>query len=599
MNNIINNIIKVFNDAGRTFCDFSLNMFVQASVLIVVLFLIDILIRKRVRATFRYCIWMLVFIKLVLPPALSLPTGIGNLLGEYFVVNSTNFDKQVQNINPEPLYTKMPGVVEFSPQQAQQLQNYNRMVTPQVTTPPETEITQDIISVEPVVSNTSLITWQGGIFLIWLVGVLVLSVLLIQRIFFVRSLIAQSEPAKNRLLETLEECCKQLGIRRNIQMKLSHNASSPAVCGLFNLVILIPANLLSKISHDQFKYILIHELSHIKRFDLWINCVQTFLQILYFYNPLLWFANSIVRKIREQAVDEMVLVALGADFGELSRTEAKSYTTTLIDVAEMAFSRPALSLRLVGVVESKKALSERIKLILSRPFPKTARLGILGFTVIIIFASIALPMAEMTGVSEPLQRKVVLPYSVWMADITSKDKIKILDFASGDIIEFSGINQESEFVNKINSIEEGDAYVCYRENHNKPMITFFNSAGLDEKRPSNEYQFISPIPMEIPWVTTVWTSHGCKYQFTLVSFDEDNCVIEYKPLNRAAEKAMVEGQEKSPELPERYLSGEKTYKYGEPIQLMFEHAGIDPNTGIESATQNNKHTYLLIKADVK
>ncbi len=385
MNNIIDSIIKVFNDAGRTFCDFSLNMFVQASVLVVVLLIIDILIRKRVRATFRYCIWMLVFIKLVLPPALSLPTGIGNLLGEYFVVNSANFDKQVQNINHEPVYTEMPGATEFSPQQAQQLQNYNRTVTPQITTSPETEITQDILSVEPVVSNTSSITWQGGIFLVWLVGVLVLSVLLIQRIFFVRGLIAQSEPAKNRLLDTLKECSVQLGIKRNIQMKLSHNASSPAVCGLFNPIILIPANLVSKISHDKFKAILIHELSHIKRNDLIVNCAQTILQILYFYNPLVWLANSIVRKIREQAVDEMVLVALGA--------EAKSYTTTLIDVAEMAFSRPALSLRLVGVVESKKALSQRIKHILSRPFPKSAKLGFLSLIVIIVAASILLPMA--------------------------------------------------------------------------------------------------------------------------------------------------------------------------------------------------------------
>ncbi|MBN2591682.1 MAG: hypothetical protein JXA96_17585 [Sedimentisphaerales bacterium] len=398
MNNIIDNIIKMLNNAGRGFCDFSLTMFVQVSVLIVVLLIIDILIRKRVRATFRYWIWMLVFIKLILPPALSLPTGIGNWFGEYFVVNSADFDRQVQNINSapeisiEPFDSEMPVIAEFSPQFSE--------LTEIDTIPQASELAKTNTSIEPAISNASSMTWQGGIFLIWLVGVLVLSVLLIQRIFFVKGLIAQSEPAKNRLLETLEECSKQLGINKTIQMKLSHNASSPAVCGLFKPVILIPTNILNKISHKQFKVILIHELSHIKRADLWTNCVQTFLQILYFYNPLLWFANSIVRRIREQAVDEMVLVSLGADFGELSRTEAKSYTNTLIDVAEMAFSRPALSLRLVGVVESKKALSERIKLILSRPFPKTAKLGILGMVVIVLAAFILLPMAKADKISE-------------------------------------------------------------------------------------------------------------------------------------------------------------------------------------------------------
>ena len=74
---------------------------------------------------------------------------------------------------------------------------------------------------------------------------------------------------------------------------------------------------------------MIHELTHIKRGDLWVNLVQTIVQVVYFYNPFVWLANVIVRRIREQAVDEMVLVALG--------TEAKSYSNTLIDIAEMAF----------------------------------------------------------------------------------------------------------------------------------------------------------------------------------------------------------------------------------------------------------------------
>ena len=130
------------------------------------------------------------------------------------------------------------------------------------------EVNTEPQAIEPAISNANSITWQGGIFLVWLVGVLVLSVLLIQRIFFVKGLIAQSEPAKNRLLDTLKECSAQLGIKRDIEMKLSHNASSPAVCGLFNPVILIPANILSKISHEKLKAILIHELSHIKRADL-------------------------------------------------------------------------------------------------------------------------------------------------------------------------------------------------------------------------------------------------------------------------------------------------------------------------------------------
>ena len=79
---------------------------------------------------------------------------------------------------------------------------------------------------------------------------------------------------------------------------------------------------------------MLHELAHIKRKDIWVNTMQTFLQIFYFYNPLLWIANVIVRRIREQAVDETVLFHLGE--------KADTYSMTLVDIAEIAFARPSL-----------------------------------------------------------------------------------------------------------------------------------------------------------------------------------------------------------------------------------------------------------------
>ena len=56
--------------------------------------------------------------------------------------------------------------------------------------------------------------------------------------------------------------------------------------------------------------------------------------------------------------------------------------------------RPTLSLRLIGVVESKSALTSRIKHILNRPLPKSAKLGLLGLLVIFLIAAVLLPMAK-------------------------------------------------------------------------------------------------------------------------------------------------------------------------------------------------------------
>jgi beta-lactamase regulating signal transducer with metallopeptidase domain len=252
--------------------------------------------------------------------------------------------------------------------------------------PVEVPVEPPAPAVSVVVPASPSVSLEAGIFLGWFVGVLVLAVLLMQRAWFVRGLIAQSKPAEGKLTDMLTDCCRELGIRKKIDLRISQNAQSPAACGLLSPKVLLPSSLLARLSSDKLRTVLLHELAHVKRGDLWVNFGQTVLQIIYFYNPLLWLANAMVRRVREQAVDEMVLAHLG--------DEAGSYSSTLVDIAEIAFARPVLGLRLIGVVESKKALAGRIKHILSKPFPKSAKLGILGLLVVIIAGCLLLPMAK-------------------------------------------------------------------------------------------------------------------------------------------------------------------------------------------------------------
>jgi len=374
MNQAINTCITGLNNIGRGFCDYAAGIFIQASVLIVLLLIIDFLLRKRIRAVFRYCLWMLVFIKLVLPASFTLPTGIGYWLGDYFP-SEVSIAKRV------------PQIEEMAPIAINIPQGY---IPLEATTMNETAATG--IELESL-------SWQGLVFSGWLVGMLVLLVLLVQRICFVRGLIAQSRPANERSLEMLDECRCLIGIRRNIELRLSGNTLSPAVCGLFKPIILMPATLLEKLSREKLKAVLIHELAHIKRADVWVNLLQTILQIVYFYNPLVWIANAVVCRVREQAVDEMVLVTL--------KPETNSYSNMLIDIAEMAFWRPKFSLRLISVVESKKALERRIKHMLNRPVPKSSKLGYLGLIAIVVIGAIILPMgrnpAEQTALATPVK----------------------------------------------------------------------------------------------------------------------------------------------------------------------------------------------------
>jgi len=176
-------------------------------------------------------------------------------------------------------------------------------------------------------------------------------------------------------------------MQRQVRLRVLPVVPAPAVYGLLRPAVLVPERLIVHgFNQDELRAIFIHELTHIQRGDLWIKLLQTILQVVYFYNPLIWLANARIRRVREQAVDETVLVTLGVGAGEL-------YPETLLEVAGWAFDRPMPGLRLLGVMETRGALTERIKIMLNKPIPSTQKISAIGMMALALLAVFLLPMA--------------------------------------------------------------------------------------------------------------------------------------------------------------------------------------------------------------
>lgn len=396
----MNATIEQINETGHAFAEFALPMLIQSGVLILILLLVDLLLRRRVRAVFRYWLWMLVLVKLVLPASLSSPVSVGRWFGDelaYVDVTPPPAPEPKVDIAPMPV-AEAPPVTDIS-----RIETITRSpaVVPAGPIPPQVE--PAIMEPEPVVllsPPATPLSWQGMALLVWLTVLTAMVLVLLQRALYVKRLVTKAAPADGRMADLLAHCYERMAVRSKVGLKISAEATSPAVCGLFHPVILVPKNLTPSLSSGELRVVLLHELAHIKRRDLWVNLAQTILQIFYFYNPPLWLANVMIRRAREQAVDEMVLVAMGE--------EARQYPQTLVNVAKLAFKRPALSLRLIGVVESRSVLTGRIKHILNRPLPKTAKLGLVGLLIIVVIATILLPMAAFSpGPPELIVRGVV------------------------------------------------------------------------------------------------------------------------------------------------------------------------------------------------
>lgn len=344
----MNLTIESLNLWGARALDFAWPVLWQSSLLIGLLFTLDVALRRRVRAAVRYALWLTVLVKLVLPPALALPTGLGWWL-------------RPTEAAPAAAFT-----ISHGPAAAPSARE---------TVEPET--------VEPMRPALSSAAWgmvvSGGVSL----GLLAWMLTRWRR---VARDVRQAEAASEPLRDLLEEARDLVGLRQPVRLGLTERPMSPAVCGLFRPHILLPRSLAEKLSPSQLRAVLVHELIHVRRRDVWVNCAQALLQLLYWWHPLLWLANARIRQAREMAVDDAVMAAL--------REDAEAYAPTLVEVARLALQRPLASLSLVGILESRGALRQRIERLLDFCPPRKAGLTFGSLWFVLAFGAVALPMGQ-------------------------------------------------------------------------------------------------------------------------------------------------------------------------------------------------------------
>jgi beta-lactamase regulating signal transducer with metallopeptidase domain len=179
------------------------------------------------------------------------------------------------------------------------------------------------------------------------------------------------------VLNLLEDCKHQMGVRVPVTLVETEAVSSPSLFGFVRPRLLLPAGLAQSFSLQELQCVFLHELGHIKRYDIQVGWLMTALQIVHWFNPLVWLACYRMRVDRELACDALAL-------RYAAQEENQRYGRTIIKLLE-SFGRPARAPSLAAAVESKNQLKERIQMIAK--FKKTNRGLVLAAP---LFASLAL-----------------------------------------------------------------------------------------------------------------------------------------------------------------------------------------------------------------
>lgn len=347
----MNSLIETLNAGGDCAVQFAWPMLWQSSLLIGLFFALERMLRRKVRAAVRYALWLVVLAKLLLPPSLALPTGLSWWL---------------RPAPPAPKPRAGSVIVRYGPEIAPSFPVDNPVVLPAPTRPALSAAAVGLTTASAV--SLGLLAWM-----------------LLRWRKVARRL--QSGIVPPAWLEALlDEARRAAGLRRPVRLRLLEEPVSPAVYGLLQPTIVLPRLLSEQLPPAQLQAVLLHELVHLRRGDVWVNCVQALLQLAYWWHPLLWLANARLRRLREEAVDDAVMEALAG--------EAETYAPTLLEVARLALQRPLASLGLVGIFESRSSLRQRIERLLDFRPPRRAGLTLGSVVWVLAFGALALPMGE-------------------------------------------------------------------------------------------------------------------------------------------------------------------------------------------------------------
>ncbi len=361
-----------------------LSLSLSGSILGLLILALKPLIKHRVPKSIQYYIWLIVLLRLVTPfsPENSLmndvfyssgPAGETNPAGEH---NPEGVNSQTGNQSGIPSGVQTSGSTGEFPGISLTLPNimenaargaYNNDVD-------HSRYLQDLLT-------------QYIIYL-WLLGVVIaITVNLAGYTRFLNCLrqgYREATDDENSLLTALLKGRKRVRLLRN------KFVPTPMLIGIWRPCIIIPD---VDFDEKQLKNILLHEVTHLRRFDIQVKWLTMTAASIHWFNPLVYLFKRKINQACELACDEAVIK-------NLSPAEKQAYGDTLISV--IAEHKYPVGVLQATMSEEKKSLQERLVAIMKH-HQKSRQIIILSGILlgVFLFGAIYLGAGVGSGAASP------------------------------------------------------------------------------------------------------------------------------------------------------------------------------------------------------
>lgn len=179
---------------------------------------------------------------------------------------------------------------------------------------------------------------------VWLIGMAVLMLVMSVKAVIVKLSIRKFKRCEDRqILSLMEECSKQ--VKQKVVPSLLYGTLKEPACVLscFRPVIVLSKAAVGRLSEDELRLVLLHELTHIKRLHLPLQRAFDLLCCIHWFNPFLWIARREFTLSCEMDCDCHVV-------RKLSSGNEITYAKMLLYLTELTFIRPKALFNSAGVL---------------------------------------------------------------------------------------------------------------------------------------------------------------------------------------------------------------------------------------------------------
>jgi WD40 repeat protein/beta-lactamase regulating signal transducer with metallopeptidase domain len=380
-------LVGWLNVLGGTWAGFMVRALVDSSVLLAVLLLFWLPLRRKLSAQLAYGLFLLVLLKLAVPVSFAglawapLPSP-----ESLFTRVKAGLDpgSATASAPPGPMTAQASAPVPAFPTTGDFGANSAEPSLPEPRTVRVAALDTPRTAIKPATRTApESLTIEAALMLCWSVLAALLLVRLAGALWSTERLVRRAQPlAPASLSVDLEALRRAAGIRRRVAWATSAALQSPAVGGLIRPTVVLPPDLGAELTSKQLSWVLLHELAHIRRQDLWVVVVQRFAQAVFFFHPAVHVANWIIDQLREYACDDAALVA--------SRSSRRDCGEGFLVIVGRHVERPVPLSPSLGLFESQTLIRRRLARILDprrdvqgRLSPLAA-LGLLAVSVLVL-----------------------------------------------------------------------------------------------------------------------------------------------------------------------------------------------------------------------